>query len=232
MRYSQFNRIVAVTAVITGVACVTALAQTQTPTPRPARTQARTQAQPTTPSYSGIGSAPTQEDLGALAWTTGPSGRDLPPGSGTATQGARLYLARCSMCHGPAGEGVRWQPGTFSAIHGPRLAGGNGVPTWDRQPGLVTTIAYTSPFPAVLFNTIAVEMPVFQAGTLTPDQTYALTAWILFKNGIIKEDEVMNSETLPKVQMPNRKAFPASDDAYLDMNKRGCYKTYGVCLGN
>ena len=228
MRYFRFKGIVAVMALTASVACATALAQTQTPTPRPARAQAQTP----TPSYSGIGSAPTQEDLGALAWTTGPSGRDLPPGSGTAAQGARLYLARCSMCHGAAGEGVRWQPGTFSAIHGPRLAGGNGVPTWDREPGLVTTIAYTSPFPAVIFNTIAVEMPVFQAGTLTPDQVYALTAWIFFKNGIIKEDEVMNSETLPKVQMPNRKAFPASDDVYMDMQKRGCYKTYGVCLGN
>jgi cytochrome c len=86
--------------------------------------------------------------------------------------------------------------------------------------------------PTVLFNTIAVEMPMFRPGTLNPNQVYALTAFILFKNGIIKEEEAMNQETLPKVQMPNRNSFPASDDVYMDMKKRGCYKTYGVCLGN
>jgi len=220
MRYLKFKTILAASAFITSVACVSALAQTQT----------TAQAQTAAP-YSGIGTAPTQEDMGNLAWTAGPSGKELPPGSGTATQGARLYLGRCAMCHGPAGEGVKWESGAFSPLHGPRLAGGNGIPVWQRAPGLVTTIAYTAPFAEVIFNTIAVEMPEFQPGTLTPDQVYALTAFILSKNGIIKQDEVMNRETLPKVQMPNRSTFPASDEVYMDMNKRGCYQTYGYCLG-
>jgi S-disulfanyl-L-cysteine oxidoreductase SoxD len=83
----------------------------------------------------------------------------------------------------------------------------------------------------VIFDTIAVEMPMFNAGTLKPDQVYALTAFVLFKNGLIKEDDVMNRETLSELQMPNRKSFPSTDDVYMDMKKRGCYKTYGVCLG-
>lgn len=106
------------------------------------------------------------------------------------------------------------------------------MPTYKRQPGQIVTLAYAAPMPTVLFNTIAVEMPMFRPGTLNPNQVYALTAFILFKNGIIKEEEAMNQETLPKVQMPNRNSFPASDDVYMDMKKRGCYKTYGVCLGN
>jgi mono/diheme cytochrome c family protein len=214
MRSIRFETIVAVTVLTFGFACATALAQTGTSP------------------YAGMGTNPTKEDLGNLAWTSGPAGKDLPPGSGTAKQGAPTYMGKCSMCHGPDGQGVHWIPGAFSPIGGSRLGGGNGVPAFIRPPGRVTTIAYTAPFPEVIFNTIAVEMPMFRAETLTPDETYALTAFILFKNGIIKEDEVMNRETLPKVQMPNHNAFPASDDVYLDMQKRGCYKTYGVCMGN
>src|ERR1035437_265962 len=98
------------------------------------------------------------------------------------------------MCHGRDGEGVRWAPMALSPIYGPRLAGGNGVPVYNRPPGLVTTMAYTVPWTTAIFDTIAVEMPFFRAGTLTPDEVYSLTAFILFKNSIIKEDEVMNRE--------------------------------------
>ena len=240
MRSFRFEGIVAVMALLASIACVTALAQTkaqpkaraQTQAQPQTQAQAQTKPQPQTALYSGMGSAPTKEDMGDLAFTSGPSGKDLPPGSGTVKQGEPIYLARCAMCHGEDAEGVRWQPEIFSPIHGPRLGGGTTVPVYNRPPGQITTLAYAAPWPEVIFNTIAVEMPMFRAGTLTPDQVYALTAFILFKNGIIKEDEVMNRETLTKVQMPNRKAFPASDNVYLDMKKRGCYKTYGVCLGD
>jgi cytochrome c len=75
-------------------------------------------------------------------------------------------------------------------------------------------------------------MPMLRAGTLKPDEVYSLTAFIFFKNGLIKEDDIMSRDTLPKIQMPNRQFFPASDDVYMDMKKRGCYDTHGVCLGN
>ncbi len=236
MQSSQFKRSMAVAAFVAGIFCLSAQAQTQPQTaaqPRPpAQRKTPTPAQSPASLYSGVGSAPTAEDTGNLAWTSGPAGKDLPPGSGTAKQGAPLFAGRCSVCHGQDAEGVNWDPGTFSPIHGLRLGGGNGVPTYKRQPGQIVTLAYAAPMPTVLFNTIAVEMPMFRPGTLNPNQVYALTAFILFKNGIIKEEEAMNQETLPKVQMPNRNSFPASDDVYMDMKKRGCYKTYGVCLGN
>jgi mono/diheme cytochrome c family protein len=241
MRYFQFKIFVLILAVIAGVAFVTAQTQTQTKPqtkaqqqvqpPSPSQTRAQSKPQ-TRPSLAGIGSPPTQEDMGPLAWSAGPAGKDLPPGSGTAKQGAQIYAGRCSMCHGPDAEGVHWEPGGFSPLHGPRLGGGNGVPTYVRPSGRIVTLAYTAPTAMAIFDTIAVEMPEFRAGTLTPDQVYALTAFVLFKNDIVKEDEVMNRETLPKVQMPNRNSFPASDDVYMDMKKRGCYKTYGVCLGD
>ena len=182
--------------------------------------------------YNGIGTTPTKADMGNLAWTAGPSGKDLPPGSGTARQGRPLFLGHCSMCHGADAQGVHWIPEALSPIGGPRLGGGNGLPLYKRPPGRVTTIAWIAPFPEVIFNTIAVEMPMFHAGTLTADQVYALTAFILFKNGIVKEDQVMNRETLSKVKMPNRNSFPSTDAPFLNMDKRGCYKTYGDCMGN
>jgi hypothetical protein len=70
---------------------------------------------------------------------------------------------------------------------------------------------------------------MFNPGTLKADEVYGITALVLFKNGLIKEDDVMDRETLPKVQMPNRNAFPASDEIYMDMKKRGCWKTFGDC---
>ena len=209
MPYFPFKQFVTVMVLAASVGCGAALAQTSP--------------------YSGVGATPAPEDLGALAWTAGPSGKELPPGKGTAKQGALIYMVKCAMCHGRDAEGVRWAPGAFSVISGPRLGGGNGVPLFRRPAGRITTMAYTAPFTAAIFNTIAVEMPLFRAGTLTSDEVYNLTAYMLFKNGLVKEDEVMDRDTLPKVQMPNRNAFPATDEIYMDMQKRGCIQTYGMC---
>ena len=245
MRSIRFRKTAAVLAFIASVGCLRLLAQTPTQTQTqtkssqqtPVKPKDQTQSQKSEPRqtpaslYSGLGTTPTAQEMGNLALAAGFSGKDLPAGSGSAKQGATLFMARCSMCHGENLEGVPWDPGAFSPLHGPRLGGGNATPTYDRSPGKITDLAYTAPSPMVIFDTIAVEMPMFKAGTLKPDEVYALTAFILFKNGLIKEDQTMNRETLSEVQMPNRKSFPASDDVYMDMKKRGCYKTYGVCLG-
>jgi mono/diheme cytochrome c family protein len=209
MRYLQFKQVVAGMALAASLGCVAALAQTSR--------------------YSSMGTTPTPEDLGNVAWASGASGKDLPSGKGTAKQGAQIFLVKCSMCHGPNAEGVKGTPGAFSPYMGSRLGGGNGVPLFKPPAGRITTIAYTVPWATVIFNTIAVEMPFYRPGTLTSDEVYALTAFVLFKNSIIKEDEVMDRDTLPKVQMPNRNNFPASDEVYMDMKKRGCIQTYGEC---
>jgi len=203
MRSIRFEKILIAVALTAIVACVGVLAQTAKS------------------NYSGIGTTATKADMGNLAWTAGPSGKGLPPGSGTAKQGYPVFIGNCSMCHGTATQGVPWAPAKLSPFSGPRLSGGKGTQGWD---------VWVFPFPEVLFNTIAVEMPMYRPGTLTVDQVYAVTAFILYKNGLIKEDDVMNKETLPKVKMPNWESFPKSDEPYMNMDKRGCYKTYGYCM--
>jgi hypothetical protein len=211
MRYLPFKQFVAVMALTVTAGCVAALAQTYP--------------------YSGVGRTPTQEELGPLGIASGPSGKDLPPGSGTAKQAMQTYMVKCSMCHGRDLEGVHVPGGSFSPIFGVRLGGGSGVPLWKTPPDRVITMANYVAYPTSIYNTIAVEMPFFRPGTLTPDEVYGLTALVLYKNGIIKEDDVMDRNTLPKVQMPNRNGFSpdASNPAeFIDMQKRGAIRNYGV----
>ena len=241
MRSFRFEVLASVVVVSAGFVCGSALAQTQQARAQtqPPQTQPQTQpeakaptkpqAKPPAPSITGVGATPTQEDMGNLAWTSGAHGKDLPPGSGTAKQGAEIFAAKCSMCHGEEGQGVRQEPGAFSSIGGRPLVGpkkeGPNNP-WG------TPITNGAPFSEVIFNTIAVEMPMFRPGTLKADEVYSLAAFIFWKNGYIKEDDALNRETLPQIQMPNRRFFPASDDIFMDLKKRGCYETHGVCLGD
>ena len=189
-----------------------------------------------TPQFSGIGRAPSQEELGYLNKASGPSGKDLPAGKGTAKQGAAIFAVKCAMCHGKDGEGLNGEPGSQTFFKAARLSGGNAAPKWQsgprnpNAPPEITTGAYYFAYPTVIWNAIAVYMPQFRPGSLPPDEVYALTAFVLFKNNIIKEDEVMDRETLPKVKMPNRDAFvPGKLEDLPDWDKRGCSKPYGVC---
>ena len=135
------------------------------------------------PTY-GLGRTPTAEELQAMEVNVGPMGKGLPPGKGTAQEGAAIYAKKCAMCHGPKGQGV----GPF-----PRLAGGRIHP-------FATTIwdyIYTS-MPRSLAN------PGMREPTLPPDEVYALTAFILSLDKIIEESEVMDAKSLPRVRMPTR----------------------------
>ena len=134
------------------------------------------------PAYN-MGRAPTEAELKALDIAIGPEGKELPEGSGTPAQGARIFVARrCEMCHGPnAKEGPA-----------PALVGG-GIAGWS--------------FATTIWDYIHRAMPLNQEGWLSPDEVYALTAFLLWKNNIIKEGDVLNAQTLPQVQMPNRKRY-------------------------
>lgn len=211
MRYFRFRRVPVLVALsVATLVCAVATAQA--------------------PSFSDIGRPATQEDIGNLGIASGPSGKDLPPGSGSAMEGESIYAVKCAMCHGVNLEGVTAPPGSFSTMHGNRLGGGNSVPSFERSRSRVVTSSYYFAFVTGIWNTIAVEMPYFRAGTLTPDEVYALTAYILFKNDIIEEDDVMDRDTLPKVEMPNRDAFvPYNVDDVLDVEKRGCRLPIGFC---
>ena len=142
----------------------------------------------------GLGEPISSEDIAAWDITIMPDGSGLPPGSGTAAQGEPIYAEKCAACHGPNGEGG------LNA----RLVGGepltNGIDTGK-------TIANFWPYATTIFDFTRRAMPWLQPRTLTDDEVYALTAYMLAINDIIDEDEVMNAETLPQVHMPNRDGF-------------------------
>ncbi len=172
-----------------------------------------------TPSYSNVGRTPTKEEIQAWDISIGPDGKGLPPGSGTAKEGAPIFASKCAVCHGPAAEG--------GAI-GTRLAGDKALTETLTTLKPVRTVGSYWPFATTIWDYIHRAMPRNQAGTLNPNQIYALTAFILYKSNIIQESDVMDAKTLPKVQMPNRNGFiPQRFEDIPDERKRGCRQ--GVC---
>jgi cytochrome c len=143
-----------------------------------------------------LGEPISEADIAAWNITVFPSGANLPPGSGTAAQGAPIYAEKCALCHGINGEGG------LAA----RLVGGEPLTTGI---DVGKTIANFWASATTLFDFTRRQMPWQQPRTLTDDEVYALTAYILALNGIIGEDAVMNAKTLPSVQMPNRDGFMA-----------------------
>src|ERR1019366_6843772 len=136
---------------------------------------------------------------------------ELPAGNGTAKDGAKIYAEKCAACHGPSGEGSQM---------GNRLVGGQGTLT-SADP--VKTIGSYWAFATTVYDYINRAMPKGQGGSLTPNEVYAVTAFILYRNNIIKESDVMDAKSLPKVQMPNRNGFiPARLEDIPDIQKRGC----------
>jgi cytochrome c5 len=129
------------------------------------------------------------------SWDTsiGIEGKELPPGRGTAKEGAKIYAQRCASCHGQDGK-YQWplRGTTVGNGKGPVLAGEKGVVA-DRQ------------FTTTLWDYINRAMPLGQeAGSLSADEVYAATAYLLFLDGIIKETDIMDAASLPKVRMPRR----------------------------
>src|SRR5437870_8499424 len=122
-----------------------------------------------------------------------PDGTGLPPGSGTPADGARIYAAKCAVCHGQEGKG---------GVNA-RLVGGEPIKNMESE----KTIANFWPYATTLFDYIRRAMPWRQPRSLTNEEVYALTAYILSLNRIIGENDGMNAQTLPKVRMPNRDGF-------------------------
>lgn len=158
-----------------------------------------------TATYEGAGRAATAEEIRAQDLTVLPSGKGLPPGKGTAKEGAPIYAANCAMCHGVTGK----EGGPLA----PKVVGD--VP-YDNQP------ATGWPFATTVWDYINRAMPRYRERTLTPDQVYAVTAFLLYRGGIIKEDDVMDAKSLAAVQMPNRNGWvPARLEDIADLEKRG-----------
>jgi cytochrome c len=142
----------------------------------------------------GLGKPLTEADIKAWNIDVLGDGTGAPPGSGTPAQGAPIYAQKCAMCHGE--NGVKPAPGYVPMV---------GVKKWDRIDTPKTVTYYQRA--TTLFDVIKRSMPFQLPRTLTDNEVYALTAYILALNQIIGENEVINAETLPKVKMPNRDNF-------------------------
>lgn len=146
------------------------------------------------PQGPGLGEPASPEQI--AHWDIGimPDGEGLPEGEGTVKAGKRLYKKLCVACHGPDGSGATADP----------LAGAK-MPLTSEYPE--QTIGSYWPYATTVFDMIRRSMPMDKPGTLTNDEVYAITAYLLYLNNIIGENDVLNAETLPKVQMPNRDGF-------------------------
>ena len=151
----------------------------------------------------GVGRAPTADEVRAWDISIRPDGQELPQGHGTAKEGATLYTQKgCAGCHGRIGSGSP----------APTLIKSDGT-TKSTVPCLAPCVndnnvmALHSPYATVMWDYINRGMPLGKEGSLKPDEVYALTAYLLFKNGVIREDETMDAQTLAKVVMPNRQGF-------------------------
>jgi S-disulfanyl-L-cysteine oxidoreductase SoxD len=145
--------------------------------------------------HYGIGKPATPEEIRTRGISVTPDGRGLPTGHGTAIQGRSVYVARCAGCHGKRGQG---------SVVNPALVGGRGTLTTDKP---LATVGSYWPYATTLWDYIHRAMPYQNPGSLTSDQVYSVTAYILFMNKIVGEHEELNKETLPKVRMPNRNGF-------------------------
>ena len=159
------------------------------------------------PESFGFGRAATPEEIAAWDIDIMPDGTGLPDGEGTAASGAPIYARQCAVCHGQAGEGgvadrlVGYEPESTPPF-GPRYEAWRGD-----GPDVPYSVGNYWPYATTLYDYIHRAMPTNAPGTLDPDQVYGLVAWILAENGIIAADAVMNSTTLPAVEMPARDIF-------------------------
>lgn len=151
------------------------------------------------PARYGIGRPATPSEIAAIDIDVRPDGRGLPPGRGTAADGAPIYAAKCAACHGATGK------------EGPNdvLVGRDSRPGFPfaQDPALPHTIGNYWPYATTVFDYVRRAMPPTAPGSLTDDEVYALTAFLLRANDVITDDAVMDRSTLPKVAMPARKYF-------------------------
>ncbi|WOJ88160.1 cytochrome c [Methylocapsa polymorpha] len=142
-----------------------------------------------------LGRLATPEEIAAWDIGVGPDGAGLPPGGGAPKQGEAIFAAKCAACHGEKGAG---KPNDT-------LVGGRGTLVGDQAP--VKTVGSFWPYATTIFDYVRRAMPLNEPKSLTSDEVYAVVAYILQLNGVIDENEVINAQTLPKIQMPNREGF-------------------------
>lgn len=160
----------------------------------------------------GLGRTPSESEIAAWDIDIRPDGKGLPRGSGTAEEGEAVYIEKCASCHGDFAEGA----GRY-----PPLMGGRGSLD-SSEP--VKTIGSYWPFASTVWDYVHRAMPFGNAQSLTDDETYALTAYLLYANQLVEYDQAINQDNLADVTMPNaggfhrkeRPEFPRADACMHD----------------
>jgi cytochrome c len=152
-----------------------------------------------------LGTPLSQEEIKSFDFMIGPDGKELPPGRGTPKEGAAVFAKRCQACHGQNGEG-----GAVRRL----VLGGPGNPHRGTFKDTERSALSYYPFATITWDYINRAMPASNPGSLTPDEVYSVVAFLLYRNGIIQETDVMDAKTLPKVEMPNRNGFVPAVPVY------------------
>ena len=142
----------------------------------------------------GLGRPATPSEIAGWNIDVSPDGAGLPAGHGAVSEGRAIFEDKCAACHGAHGEGKPMD----------RLAGGFGS-VFDAKSQ--KTVGSYWPYATTLFDYVRRAMPFDAPQSLTPDQTYAVCAYVLFLNGLLPETAVLDARTLPSVEMPNRSHF-------------------------
>ena len=142
----------------------------------------------------GIGHTATPQEIAGWDIDVSPNGAGLPPGRGDARQGEAIFAEKCASCHGARGEGKPMD----------RLVGGLGT-LRDKKPE--KTVGSYWPYATTLFDYVRRAMPLNAPQSLTPDEVYAVSAYVLFLNGIVPLDTTLDADNLAKINMPNRNGF-------------------------
>jgi len=161
--------------------------------------------------YYGYGATPTPAQIAGWAIDVRPDGKGLPTGSGSVSKGADIYADQCAACHGTFGEGE----GRY-----PKLSGGEGTLKAERPE---PTVGSYWPFATTLFDYINRAMPFPSPHSLSADDIYAITAYVLSINNIVGNDFVADRDSLPKVKMPNHDNFIWKDPR-PDTSAKECMK--------
>ncbi len=197
VRPARFRALVAVLvllASVIGVATIVARQSAPAATTNPRKTVPPAPARKVAPKGPGLGVPATAAQIESADVSIGPDGAGLPPGSGTPAQGEAIFNTKCIACHGAQGSGTVNDP----------LVGGQGTLTSTTP---IKTIGSYWPYATTVFDYVRRAMPYPTPHSLSDQEVYALTAYLLSLNGVIAKDAVMDAKTLPQVKMPNRGNF-------------------------
>jgi cytochrome c len=158
----------------------------------------------------GIGTPATASEIAGWDIDIRPDGKGLPPGSGSVEDGEMMYEEKCASCHGSFGEGV----GRY-----PVLSGGEGTLTEERPE---KTVGSYWPYASTLWDYIHRAMPFPQPQSMSDEEVYAITAYVLYLNDLVEDDFVLTADNLASIEMPNKDGFFFDDRP--DTSNTGCMK--------